>query len=61
MKLILWNTVIVGWSSHGEGLRIRRAYYWRVVFTMWLGEMYWKPARPPMEAVSMEILEIRRK
>ena len=25
---------------------------------MWLGEIYWNPARPPMEAVSMEILEI---
>ena len=25
---------------------------------MWLGEIYWNPARPPIEAVSMEILEI---
>jgi hypothetical protein len=24
---------------------------------MWLGEMYWKPARPPRDAVSIDILQ----
>lgn len=24
---------------------------------MWLGEMYWNPARPPRDAVSIEILK----
>ena len=24
---------------------------------MWLGEMYWNPARPPRDAVSIEILQ----
>ena len=53
---ILWNTVTAV-GLHEE----RSCNYWRLVFTMWLGETYWKPARPPMEAVSMEILEIKIK
>jgi len=24
---------------------------------MWLGDMYWNPARPPREAVSIDILK----
>jgi len=27
---------------------------------MWLGEMYWNPARPPSEAVSIDILILMR-
>ena len=27
---------------------------------IWFGEMYWKPARPPMLAVSIEILDTKR-
>jgi len=26
---------------------------------MWLGDMYWNPARPPREAVSIDILHSR--
>jgi len=24
---------------------------------MWFGEMYWNPAKPPIDAVSIEILQ----
>ena len=31
--------------------------YCRLVLTIWFGAMYWKPASPPIDAVSIEILK----
>jgi len=39
------------------GCGVLQFLYWRLVLTIWLGDIYWNPAKPPIDAVSIEILK----